>query len=146
MTAENGPATRRGPSSTAWWLLAYAVIIAAIALWLVPVDSGAGPLLRAITRHFPVLTYERIEWAANVVLFVPLGFLLTRILSDARWLVLPIALVTTVAIEAIQAVALPQRTSSALDVLANVTGACIGMIIAALVWRGRSHHVRSSDV
>lgn len=146
MTAENAFPTRRRLSGAVWWLAAYAVVVAAIALWPVPVDSDAGPLLRAITRHFPVLTYERIEGAANVVLFVPLGFLLTRILHDARWLILPIALVTTVAIEAIQAAALPQRTSSALDVLANVTGACIGMIVAAIVWRGRSDPVPSRDV
>lgn len=116
-------------------LACYAVALAAIALWPVPVDGGARPLLRSVTEALPFLTYERIEFTANVALFVPLGLLLVFTLARSRYLVLPVAIVTSVCIEMAQAVALEQRTSSLLDIVANVTGACVGMILGALVDR-----------
>lgn len=115
------------------WLVAYAVILATIAFWPTPVDQGAGALLRAITRIIPVLTYERIEFLANIVMFVPLGLLLTLIITSNRWLVLPIAFLTTVAVESVQAVALAARTPSILDIIANTAGACLGMLLAVFI-------------
>ncbi len=123
------------------WLSAYAIVLALVAFWPVPVDSGAGPFLRAVTRAFPLLTYPRIEFAANIVMFVPLGFLLTFVLRGERWMVLPIAFVTTVAIETGQAIALAARTPSVLDIIANTAGACVGMLLAAgaeLIVRSRA--------
>ena len=113
-------------------LIAYIVALALIAFWPTHVDEGAGPLLRTITRLVPFLTYPRIEFGANVMLFVPLGLLLTLILTRHRWLVLPIAFVATVTIEAMQAAVLDARTPSILDIIANTAGACLGMIIAAV--------------
>lgn len=109
-----------------------------IALWPVPVDSGAAPLVRAITKAFPVLSYDRIEFGANVLLFVPLGLLLSFIMRRERWLVLPIAFVATVTIESTQAVLLSARTPSVLDIIANTAGACVGMMIAGVAER-RTH-------
>lgn len=77
------------------WLIGY---LAVIALSPVPVDSGPDSFLRDITRIIPVLTYTRIEVAANVVLFAPLGLLLWRMLRQ-RVLVLPMAIVARVVIE-----------------------------------------------
>ena len=124
------------------WLSAYAIVLALIAFWPVHVDSGAGPFLRAITRAIPLLTYSRIEFTANILLFVPLGFLLTLILVRERWMVLPIAFLTTVIIETVQAIALSARTPSVLDIIANTAGACAGMLVAGFVElhsRSRSH-------
>lgn len=113
------------------YLAVYLVALAAIAFWPVPVDRGAGPLLRAITQAIPVLTYPRIEFLANIALFVPLGLLLTLILTRQRALVLPIAFLATVTIECLQAVMLDARTPSILDIIANTAGACLGILIAA---------------
>jgi len=115
------------------WLSGYAIVLALIAFWPVHVDSGARPLLRAITRAIPLLTYPRIEFFANVLLFVPLGYLLTLILVRERWMVLPISFLTTVVIETVQAIALSARTPSVLDIIANTAGACAGMLLAAFV-------------
>ncbi|GAA3032668.1 VanZ family protein [Microbacterium dextranolyticum] len=112
------------------WLVVYVVTLALIAFWPVPVDSGAGPFLRTVTRLFPMLTYDRIEFGANVVLFVPWGLLLTFLLPTQRWLVLPIAFLTTFAIECGQGLALAARTPSVHDLVANTAGACLGMLIA----------------
>lgn len=124
------PTVTRSVRSPRAWLSAYVIALALIAFWPVPVDSGAGPLLRAVTRVFPLLTYARIEFGANILLFVPLGFLLTLILADDRWLVMPIAFLTTVTIETGQAIALSARTPSVLDIIANTAGACLGIVLA----------------
>ncbi|SFI75802.1 MULTISPECIES: VanZ family protein [Microbacterium] len=115
------------------YLALYVVLLAGVAFWPSPVDQGAGPLIRLITRILPVLTYPRIEFAANIALFIPLGFLLTLILTRNRWLTLPIAFVATVTIECVQAVALGARTPSMLDVVANTAGACVGILLVVFI-------------
>lgn len=107
-------------------------------MWPVPVDSGATGLLNLISRAFPVFTYARIEFGANILLFVPLGVLLALILRQ-RFLIVPIALVTTVAIESLQALLLDQRTPSVMDIVANLAGAAFGLLVVTFVewWRGR---------
>lgn len=117
-------------------LALYFAALTPIAIWPVPVDRGAGGLLVTIGRVIPILTYARIEFTANILLFVPLGVLLTLILSR-RYLVVPISFVTTVAIESVQGIALDLRTPSVMDVVANVTGACLGLLLVAMFewWR-----------
>ena len=125
------------------WLAAYVVVLGAIAFWPVPVDRGASGLLASIERVLPWLTYDVIESTANVVLFVPLGILLTLILTRRRW-VLPIALAATIAIEVVQAVLLPERTPAVSDVIANLVGAGIGMLATLAVLR-RGRRSRGSE-
>lgn len=137
-SASRGVRRRGHRTRPAWhdaraWLVAYVVTLSAIAFWPTPVDSGAGVLLKAITRVFPLLTYDVIEFAANVALFVPLGYLIALLLPNRRHLVLPIALIATVSIEGLQGVLLGARTSSVLDVVANATGACVGLVLAEVV-------------
>ena len=106
----------------------YASALAVIAFWPTPVDRGAGRLLSAITRRIPFLTYDVIEFTANIALFVPFGVLLALLLSGrSRWLVLPIAMAVTLTIEAGQAVFLAERTASIGDVVANASGVLVGL-------------------
>lgn len=111
------------------WLWLYAAVLAAIAVWPVPVDRGAGPFLAFVQRIVPVLTYARIEFGANILLFLPFGVLLTLILRRSRYLIMPIAFVTTVVIESVQGIVLSLRTPSVLDIVANTAGACVGLLI-----------------
>ncbi|GAA3930796.1 hypothetical protein GCM10022383_06740 [Microbacterium soli] len=106
----------------------YGVVLVLIAFWPVPVDAGAGGLLRSITASFPVLTYPRIEFGANILLFVPFGVGLALLLPSQRHLVLPSALLASLTIEAGQAVFLAQRTFSLYDILANAAGAALGLV------------------
>ena len=124
-------------------LTLYGITLAAIALWPVPVDASAGGFLRRVTRVLPALTYARIEFSANILLFVPLGVLLMLILRR-RYLILPIAIAVTVAIECSQGLLLDKRTPSLLDIIANTAGACLGMLIVAAVesWRARPERER----
>ena len=115
-------------------LVAYVVTLALIAFWPTHVDRDAGPLLDAIERIFPWATYRRIEFAANVALFVPFGMLLTLLMRS--WpLALCSGVAASLAIEFVQEVALPGRTASALDVLANSLGTAAGIGLAVLITR-----------
>ena len=118
------------------WLAAYGVALALIAFWPTQVDEGARPLLDAITRAVPLLTYPVIEFSANIALFVPLGALLQLTLRrPARAVV--VAMLLSAAIEATQALALGGRTGSVLDIVANTAGAAVGAaIVGALNARG----------
>ena len=121
----------------------YGLALAAIAFWPVPVDRGAGGVLRTITALVPWLTYPRIEFGANVLLFMPLGVLLALLLGR-RWpLSIPIALFASIAIELGQWLFLAERTSSLWDVVANALGAAIGSGATA-VMRGRSRSATSA--
>lgn len=144
--APHGSSIRPSTRIPSALLIAYILILAPIAFWPSPVDSNAGPLLDAITRAAPWLTYERIEFIANVALFVPLGWLLTLILPRSKYLVVPIALGATVLMEGLQAVLLPGRTPSVLDIVANTAGAFIGLLLAvAFRPPGRRRALRSSQ-
>lgn len=120
------------------WMLAYGVVLAAIAFWPQPVDSGVSPFVRVLTRLVPLLTYERIEFGSNVVLFVPLGIVLGLLLPASRHLVVPLAFLSSLTIEAIQAVMLADRTPSVFDLIANVAGACLGLVLlSGYEWMAR---------
>jgi len=130
--AAPAPVARTGWRDPRRWLAIYAIALAAVAFWPVPVDSGMGGLLAAISAAVPWLSYAVIEVTANVVLFVPLGTLLAMVLPRRRWLVVPIAAVVTVLIELAQAIFLAQRTPSLRDILANTLGAVIGLAIVVV--------------
>lgn len=116
------------------WVAVYGVVLALIAFWPQPVDSGAGAgaFLAWVTDRFPLLTYPRIEFAANILLFVPFGVGLALLLPALRYLVMPAALLVSLAIESVQAVLIAARTPSVYDIVANVSGACLGLIAVAI--------------
>ena len=111
-------------------LAVYLLALTLIAFWPQHVDRGAGPFLGAIRRVLPWATYDRVEFASNVLLFVPLGLLLMLSVGYA-WKVLLTGFAATVAIELVQAL-LPDRTSSVLDVIANTSGTVLGIVLAVI--------------
>ena len=124
--------------STPGLLASYVVVLGLIAFWPTPVDRGASAFLLWLGRTIPVLSYARIEFSANVVLFLPLGVLVARMLPSRPWMAIVAGFLASICIELVQWIALPARTPSALDVLSNTLGAAIGCL--ATVWwhRGRS--------
>jgi hypothetical protein len=77
------------------------------------------------------LSSQAIEAAANVALFVPLGFLLCRSLPAVhRWLVWLLCTAASAGIELYQ-YALPGRDATVRDLLTNSLGAAVGV---ALSW------------
>lgn len=76
---------------------------------------------------------SRLEFGANIALFVPVGmFLLLLFGQRLWWLALGASFAMTTAIEAVQRV-IPGRVSDERDLLANGTGAVIGVLVALVL-------------
>jgi len=131
------PALRRLRVLAAFALATFALVIAVITLWPGPPDPDGQSWLRELLRSgraygIPAwITFGRLEFAANVVMFLPVGFFGALVLSRHRWLVVPAAAVASAGIETIQAMALPLRYGTVRDVISNTLGALFGYLLAA---------------
>ena len=115
----------------------YAVFLAAVGTWPRHVDSGLPLADWALTRSLADLarlTPEQVvataEVAANAVLFVPLGMMVTWWWPRARIVAAAgVGLAVALTIEIAQQVAPIDRTPSLVDVVVNVAGACLGFSV-----------------
>lgn len=120
-----------------WGLLLYLAAVSVVLLAPGPptaaidvvVDWLRGPL------GWEGFRFGWVEFAANVALFVPLG-LFAAALWPKLWVGALLALVVSAGAEIAQ-LALPARTTSARDIVANVVGAVLGSALAWLVLRAR---------
>jgi glycopeptide antibiotics resistance protein len=79
------------------------------------------------------LTYDRVEFLANIALFVPIGvFVLLLFGRRWWWLGIAIGVLLTCGIEFTQQF-LPERVPDVRDLIANSTGAAIGALGALVV-------------
>ncbi len=101
--------------------------------------------------QFPLGVDSRTDFATNVLLFIPLGFLLTGTFAVGRGrLVSVLASVPVVALCAARSAAIeftqlwfPPRVSSLNDVLAETPGAVIGATTWAIAGRRLTEYARS---
>ena len=117
-------------------------IVLLATLWPTPLDQGYEG---AINRFLSVLHrsgvplwfgYDKLEFTSNIIMFVPLGFLVALLLPQKMWwLAFVVCPGISVAIEMTQAVALSARFATPLDVVSNSIGALAGILLA-LVLRG----------
>lgn len=120
-------------------LAVYVAVLAVVGFFPTPVDRPAhGFLTAAIHWGFGLgasfVTYSNIEFVSNILLFVPLGLLLTIITGPRRrWLAPASCLIASCAIELGQALFLPERVASVGDVIANTIGGVVGTAIAVAV-------------
>ena len=77
------------------------------------------------------ITYSMLEAAANVLIFVPLGFGLTRLFGFGLFSSTHMAFAASAAVELAQLLWLTERVASATDVLYNTIGALLGATIAS---------------
>lgn len=121
-------------------LCVYGAFVALATLSPTPLDQGYQS---SIDRVLAVLHrngipewfgYSKLEFSANIAMFIPLGFLVAM-LFPARlwWLALLICPAFSVAIELTQSVALSSRFATACDVIANSSGALIGITCAVIL-------------
>lgn len=137
----SAPARRRRTLITATLLVVAVLVIAAIVFSPAPPDAEgqrrlAAWLAQAHRTWLPRwITFGVVEFASNVVMFLPLGFLGALVFPHARRLVLAACALFSTCVELTQWLALPARQGDWRDVLANTLGAAIGLAIAALVTR-----------
>lgn len=138
-------ATAPPSSRTRVWLaslglIASIVLILLATMWPTPLDQGFEG---AIDKVLAVLHrngipqwfgYNKLEFTANIAMFVPLGFLVALLLPQRLWwLALLLCPALSVAIELVQAAILDARVSSAMDVAANSLGALVGILVAVAI-------------
>ena len=133
------PALRRLRLVSAVLLVTFCVVVALITFWPGPPDPDGQRALRdflrqAYTQGLPTwITFGKIEFGSNILMFVPIGLFGALTLGRARWLIVPAAVAASATIEIIQAARLPERVGTPRDVLANGLGALVGYLLAALI-------------
>ncbi len=123
-------------------LAAVLVVVAALVLWpshpdIAGVDRAARELLTPLVADgAPVIVLHAgaIEFAANIVMFLPLGFLGTLALPRRLWWIAPLAcFALSCGIETTQLLLLPGRTFAVRDIVSNTTGGLVGSGAAVLL-------------
>lgn len=124
----------------------YAVAAGLIVFWPSRVDAPADGLLYdfilwlrelGVPRSFA--NYSTIEFAANIVMFVPAGLIVALLLAPRARPLLVVLLTTvigagaSVLIESVQNCFLPARVGDSRDIVANTSGTIIGLVCALIV-------------
>lgn len=140
--ARHRAAHASGRTRRAAWTLAaaYALLMVLVATAGSPVDGGIHPwLVRAIAAGHGLgapgwLGYDAVEFTANVFFFVPFGFFVLLLFgARAWWAGMLGGFLASCAIETVQALFLPARFASVDDVLANTSGAVLGVLLGIVV-------------
>lgn len=126
-------------------LIVYSAFVLLVTMWPQPeqleFDSIASRVLRAL-HNLGVpewFDYNELEFVANIGMFVPLGFLLGLALArEAWWVAIFLLPAFSGAIEFTQGIALDERVSTVIDVLANTVGGYVGLL-AAMILRAMIH-------
>lgn len=118
----------------------YIVVVLLVTLWPTTVDQGMDPyidrlLAKLWSKGVPTFVdYDFIEFSANIVFFVPVGFLLGLLFPFRfSWLAVIGGGLLSASVETAQALFLPGRVPSIDDVIANTAGAMVGYVVALAV-------------
>ncbi|MGV8978449.1 MAG: VanZ family protein [Cellulomonas sp.] len=116
----------------------YLLGVARMTLWPDFASPDQLDALQSLTAwlggHGVPVTYDGLEAAANVVMFVPFGVLGGLLTSPRqRWLVIATACAVSAGIETSQLLFLPTRVATVQDVALNTLGAVVGLVSVALV-------------
>jgi glycopeptide antibiotics resistance protein len=110
-------------------------------------DEPNGVLFRLLEvlgryRATEWVTYNGIEFAANIAMFVPIGLFFLLLLGRSSWLTAVFAGVgLTFAIETVQ-IFLPARVSDPRDLLSNSIGALVGVLAALIVTTPKARRLK----
>jgi glycopeptide antibiotics resistance protein len=130
------PTLRRLRIFSAVALVTIGVIITVITMWPWPPAADGQSWLREYLRQAHAnglarwVTFGRIEFGSNILMFVPIGMFGAFALPRRRWLIVPAAMVASAGIETLQAMALPLRYATFRDVISNTLGALLGFLLA----------------
>lgn len=121
-------------------LACYGSIVLLATLWPTPLDKGyESSIARLLTvlHHNGIpewFGYNKLEFSANIVIFIPLGFMIALLLPRRLWwLALLICPALSTCIELTQATFLAARFATVTDVISNSIGGVLGTIVAFLL-------------
>jgi glycopeptide antibiotics resistance protein len=126
-------------------LVTFCSVIAVITFWPGPPDPSGQDALKnflaqahanGLPRWF---SFGKVEFAANVLMFVPIGLFGALALPSRRWVIVPAAIAASATIEIAQALSLPDRVGTPRDVISNGLGAIIGYLAACWIVRAAQH-------
>ena len=115
-------------------LAAYLVLVGWVTLNPAPPNPARNELLLQLLKIVP-MSYEALEFTANIGMFVPIGALVA-ILSRHLWIGIVVGIALTCGIEFTQQF-LPARFPDVRDLVANSLGALLGVAGVALLSRKR---------
>lgn len=104
-------------------------------------------MLRFFGRHDLTdwITYQRVEFTANVFMFIPIGTFFLLLFGRRLWFVAVAAgIALTMAIETVQ-LFLPNRVSDISDIIANSSGATIGVITGLILTAASARRRRDRE-
>jgi len=88
------------------------------------------------------ITFNLLEFVANVLLFLPFGVFFVLLLGRARWwLAILLGVALTVGIEFAQQF-IPNRVSDPRDIVSNSIGAVLGAVFALVVTASKARRLR----
>ena len=128
--------------------LAYLAVVGWATLGPQPVDDRYGSWLWRLLRFFSAhdltnwLTYSRVEFLANVAMFLPIGVFFLLLFGRNLWFVGILAgAALTLLIEGAQYF-LPGRVPDVRDLIANTLGAAIGVFVALALTASKARQLR----
>ncbi|CAN5320371.1 hypothetical protein BH09ACT6_BH09ACT6_03040 [soil metagenome] len=131
--------------------LGYLGLVGWITLGPQPLDDRAQGLLAQLLRFFgrhastEWIVYDRVEFAANIAMFFPIGLFLLLLLGRRQWwLAIVVGAALTLGIEFTQ-LFLPGRVSDVRDIVSNTIGASLGVLVWLVLTAGKARRLRRSQ-
>lgn len=147
MAGHDEPMFRRHPFLS-FTTVAYLGVVGWITLGPQPVNTGNGYWLWRALRFFSShestrwLTYDRVEFLANVAMFVPIGIFFVLLFGRRLWFMSVISgVLLTLAIEFAQRF-IPGRVSDLRDLVANSFGTVVGVLVALVLTKAKARRLR----
>lgn len=126
----------------------YLAIVGWLTLGPQPLDDRGRSVLQRIIRYLSGentmdwITYNLVEFVANIAMFLPVGVLFVLLLGRRKWwLAILLGVALTAAIEFAQ-LYLRDRVTDPRDILANSIGAVIGVLLALIITAGKARRLR----
>jgi glycopeptide antibiotics resistance protein len=122
-------------------LAVYLLFVGWVTLNPAPPDPAGNGFVLWLLRVLPI-SYDALEFTANVGMFVPIG-VLVAMLSRHWWIALVVGVALTCGIEFTQQF-LPARFPSVSDLVANSSGALVGALAVSCASRFRRREPETS--
>jgi glycopeptide antibiotics resistance protein len=127
-------------------------LVALAWLTLTP-GSTSGEALSILRRLLAVMqsvdalswvTFDTLEFTANIALFVPMGVLVTLLLGRRGWwAALAVGVIASCWIELAQYVWLPSRVADPRDLVSNSIGTALGVLVVLVATWPQAQRARS---